>query len=137
MPSSWDVYYVVFLSALLALVIPLSLGAAAAAFTPRREKKSNKKPHALPSPNDHTIGLGQRINTRFFMGANAALLLIAMVLILIPCVATLSLAAGKAETLRGLLSVISIAAIIFLGLFYSSVKGDLSWLSSYRKDDKK
>lgn len=148
MPSGWDVYYVVFLSALLALSLPFGL-----MFVSKMMRRPSKKPIAsMPSTStlredllfektgllrvlreQKSTELGQRVNTRFFMSANAALALIAFGLILIPCAGMLQPDLGKGTVLRGLIVFLSLTGCSFLGLLYSARKGDLNWLTSYNK----
>lgn len=153
-PSGWEFYYVVFLSALVALGIPLVLSAVSIILS-RRAKRDRKEAATIaaqadpfqntsqtlaqiPSsaaPKDADSTLGRRINTRFFLSANASLILIALALVLIPYAGVLTLrpdGQNRALILRGLISVVSIAGFAALGLFYSARKGDLNWLQSYR-----
>ena len=133
MPSGWDVYYLVFLSSALALGIPAALtglsilsrskGRAA----PRSEGESIREFHQ-PKVETETR-LGRRLNTRFFLGADIALLLIASGLLLIPCVSLVH------SDFRGLVGVLSLAVFSTLGLLYAARKGDLDWLKSYKRGD--
>lgn len=134
MPSSWDVYYVVFLSALLALGVPAVL--AVISFLVSSRPGGRPRPQAVRSDapgcaalSSRTL-LGSRINARFFLGVNASLLLIALALALIPCAGTLRPENTDPVFLRSLIAIISLAAFAGLGLLYASRKGDLSWVSS-------
>jgi hypothetical protein len=136
MPSGWDVYYIVFLSALLALGIPLVL-TFVSRIVSRAARKSSPDitgvaSRSLPGAlNDH---LGQRMNARFFLGVNSTLALITLLLILIPCVGVIRNADGDREAaLRSLFAVLSVAGFAGLGLLYCSRKGDLSWIRSFQK----
>ena len=140
MPSGWGVYYVVFLSAILALGIPAILAMIAFVFS--KDERLRKKGYprvdteSQPATNSKQNLLGQRINARFFLAANAALILIALGLILIPCAGTLQSAAGGASretSIWGLAATVTIAGFAALGLLYSGKKGDLSWLYSYHE----
>jgi hypothetical protein len=138
MPSGWDVYYIVFLSALVALGIPLVL-ALVSRFVSRQAggpiaaPAASPLPSSLSSPSSHDR-LGRRINARFFLGINATLALIALLLILIPCVGVIRNADGdKQVALRALFAIVSVAGLAGLGLLYSSRKGDLSWIRSYQE----
>jgi hypothetical protein len=128
MPSGWDAYYVVFLSALLALCIPATLS-----FLSRILSQPTQSPAPLPTVNATPVG--RRVNTRFFLGANVSLLLLALALVLIPCVAAIQSMDEEGGSGLGLitLSIISIAVFCSLGLLYASRKGDLDWLRSYRE----
>jgi hypothetical protein len=142
MPSGWDVYYVVFLSALLALAVPAVLGMISSIFVPSRGVRGGDSRPTPQVPGEdlgaavpavEPTALGRRVNTRFFLGANAALILITLALALIPCVGTLQGTSSHQVLFRGLIALVSIAALAGLGLLYSARKGDLDWLSSHRE----
>jgi NADH:ubiquinone oxidoreductase subunit 3 (subunit A) len=128
MPSGWEVYYVVFLSALLALGIPLSLSALTRLVAPGRRRA---RPPTAPREGGE---LGRRMNSRFFLATNAALVLIALALVLVPAASTLQAGNTRAGLVRGLVAIVSIAGLAALGLLYSARKGDLSWLRTYREE---
>src|SRR5690349_13985198 len=117
MVSSWDSYYVVFLSAVLSLAIPASLAAISIIFFPKHKKRIQKESLSLMGNGNQTI-LGQRINVRFFLAANAALVLITLGLELIPCTTTLQLD-NREGLVKGLISIVSLAGFSVLGLLYS------------------
>jgi NADH:ubiquinone oxidoreductase subunit 3 (subunit A) len=122
MPSGWEVYYVMLLSAVFALCVPLTLRLISLLISFRgRRGEAEKTP-----PKESAIPLGRKINTRFFLGANVALLLLAFGLALIPCVAASRDGAG------GAISVLSLAGLAALGLLYAARKGDLTWLKTFR-----
>ena len=139
MPSGWDDYYVVFLSAVLALLVPLILGLLSVIFSSKRTFKPRSADSAaalsasISKDTRHPMS-HQRINTRFFLAANASLVLITLGLALIPCVGTLKSSTDGMGLLRGLIAIVTIAGFAALGLLYSARKGDLSWLRSYRKE---
>ncbi len=142
MPSGWEVYYIVFLSAALALGIPGVLGMIArlvSRSSSRSEATSRSstliKTHvqlqdALRKNPSH---LGNRMNGRFFLAINAGLVLMALALILIPCVGMLQPGTSATDLLKGVGAIVSVAAFSALGLFYSTKKGDLSCLETVRK----
>jgi len=143
MTSSWDSYYIVFLSAILSLGIPAVLAIISLLLFPRNPLVSKTKwLQQLPDFNgkngkvgfgaNRTV-LGQRINIRFFLAANAALILITLALALIPCATTLK-SENQAGLVKGLISIVTIAGFAVLGLLYSVRKGDMGWLSSYQKN---
>ena len=137
MPNGWDVYYIVFLSAGLALSIPLCLGVLSLFIAPRgREKiKSQPEPTAAIAPlTESPTTLGRKMNPRFFLGLNAAFLLIVLALALVPCVGVLQKGTSRGDWLRGLINIIVIALCMGLGLFYAARKGDLSWLRSFKPE---
>ena len=132
MPSSWDSYYVVFLSAILSLAIPGSLALISFLFFKKKKKRSPLLLETVGTQPNRTI-LGQRINVRFFIAANAALILIALAIALIPCAITLQ-TENQEDLLKGLVSIVSLAGFTVLGLLYSVRKGDMGWLSSYHSE---
>ncbi|MGZ3689703.1 MAG: hypothetical protein ACXWPM_02450 [Bdellovibrionota bacterium] len=131
MASGWDVYYVVFLSAVLSLVIPIALSAFSKIFSKGHAARKVPGPSMPKKSLDHA-DLGERVNVRYFMAANAAMVLIALVLILLPCISTIQ-SGDHPALIRGILAVVSIAGFAALGLLYSVRKGDLGWLESYQK----
>jgi NADH:ubiquinone oxidoreductase subunit 3 (subunit A) len=134
MPSSWDVYYVVFLSALLALGVPALLGLFSYLVSAERGKSPEAASEKKPIKNAATAELLRRkINARFFLGVNAALILMAIALILIPCTGMLQQATDRETFLKCLIAIVSLASFCGLGLLYSSRKGDLSWVQSFQK----
>jgi len=128
MANSWDSYYVVFLSAILSLGIPMSL-AVLSFLLFRRSRPNVPKPVEVSKFSSHRSILGERINIRFFLASNAALVLIALALELIPCVVTLH-SENREGLLKGLIAIITIAGFALLGLLYAVRKGDMGWLST-------
>ena len=127
-PSGWEIYYVVVLSAMLALGIPAALATLSFLFS----RSHKKRPKSRTNEELGEIsGLGNRINARFFMAANAALILVAMALVLVPLVGSVQ---PRGTALRSLLAVVSISSLAALGLLFALRKGDLSWLTTYQKD---
>ena len=132
MPTGWDVYYIIFISALLGLGIPAFLKAATLLLSLKVSPKdqANKIELAtLPVPPENSH-LGRRINIRFFLGINASFILIAMGLVILPCIGTIHSNSGNAS--RGLIGIVSLAAFTALGLFYASRKGDLTWMRVFQ-----
>ncbi len=144
MSNTWNSYYVLFLSAIMALGIPISLAILSSLLGMLKgsETKTKAKATFLGSPGggQKSTGAGpdltspqpsfnQKINVRFFMAANAALILITLGLALIPCVTTIQ--TEKSEDLaRGLLAIVTLAGFASLGLTYSVRKGNMDWLTS-------
>jgi NADH:ubiquinone oxidoreductase subunit 3 (subunit A) len=136
MPSGWDVYYIVFLSALLALGIPAALAVVSYIVSPQIK---GRKQRALKDFNTvladateiNKTALGQKMNARFFLAVNAALILITLMLALIPCVGMLQPGTDHEGLLHGLIAIVSIALFAALGLLYSARKSDLGWLKSF------
>ena len=82
MPSGWDVYYVLFLAAALAVGLTLVVGIGISlVFSRKASPKFDIKPL-------NSQKFGARINTRFFMAVNTAMVLLGLGMILIPCVST-------------------------------------------------
>lgn len=133
MPSSWNVYYVFFQSAVLALAIPAVLALISRMISPVAAKKRLRREVLDEVSDRNETLLGQRINARFFLGVNAALVLIALMLILIPFAGQLHGSMEPESTFRVLVAIVSIAGFAILGLLYSIRKSDLSWLTRYQK----
>jgi NADH:ubiquinone oxidoreductase subunit 3 (subunit A) len=131
MASSWDSYYVVFLSAILSLSIPALLAVVSFIFFPKY-KRVQKKPLPFDASIQNRTILGQRVNVRFFVAANASLVLMTLALELIPCATTLQ-EDNSEGLLKGLIAIISLASFSILGLLYAIRKGDMGWLSSFQK----
>jgi NADH:ubiquinone oxidoreductase subunit 3 (subunit A) len=127
MNSTWESYYVLFLSSIMALGIPITLVLMSylLGFSGRREKASVP----LLDSAGASIGFNQKINVRFFLAANAALILISLGIELIPCVTTIR-CENPADVAKGLLAVTSLCAFASLGLTYSIRKGNMDWLTS-------
>ena len=143
MPSGWEIYYIVFLSAFVALGIPTFLALISYLISP--QVKGRKKQSSQDEPNialansrepNHTE-IGRKMNVRFFLAANAALILIALMLALVPCVGVLQPGSNHESLFRGLVAIVSISGFAVLGLLYSARKNDLSWLKSFQQDEGK
>jgi NADH:ubiquinone oxidoreductase subunit 3 (subunit A) len=94
--------------------------------TPARKTEKTKAPSGRSM-------LDSRINARFFLGVNAALVLITISLGLIPVAGMLRPDSGAGTFMHALIAIISLALFSCLGLFYSSRKGDLSWIKSFQE----
>lgn len=125
MPSGWGTYYLVVLSAVFALGIPIALRAISSLFS---SKGGGRKEETL-AHSDTT--LGKSINTRFFLGANIALALISFTLLLIPVMSALGAGA------LGIIAVLTLGTFISVALLYSARKGDLSWLETFRAESRR
>lgn len=139
MPSGWSVYYVVFLSALLALGIPAVLGLASRIVSVRRGQGRAGPPNSRggnAQPSEET-GVERirtrRVNTRYFLAANAALMLLVLGFLMVPSVVVLGSGRGTEPVLKGLVTILSVTGFSALGLLYSARKGDLSWLRSFQR----
>lgn len=142
MPSGWDVYYIVFLSAFLALGIPAALAVVSYLIS---SQIKGRKQRTLTDFNTvlsdatqaNVTALGQKMNARFFLAANAALILITLMLALIPCVGMLQPGTDHEGLLRGLIAIVTIAGFAALGLLYSARKSDLGWLKSFNRGNER
>lgn len=139
MPSGWDVYYVVFLSALLALGLPLVLRMISffMARVSRRPAEVQLEEPQRAAVADGAIPPGLRVNTRFFLGSNAALVLFTMMLALVPCVVVVKGGGVGVVVSRAVMGVVFLSSLASAGLIYAARKGDLNWLRSYRTPDSK
>jgi NADH:ubiquinone oxidoreductase subunit 3 (subunit A) len=132
-PSGWSVYYIVFVAGALSLAVPVLMtlfsfivsGSSRRGFKPRTPGQRPSK----PSDDENPTAAGKRTNPRAFGGLNAALALIAMALLLLPCTITLS-----ANPILGLLCVLALSVMAVLALLYGIRKKDLDWLSSYKPE---
>lgn len=139
MASGWDVYYIVFLSGVLALGFPLCLAGISFLVSPRARGAARARREGR---RDSLKGLSvkRRVNTRFFLAVNVSIILLALSFFLIPCAGVLKSleASGDREVLvRALVAIFTIAGFLSLALFYSARKGDLGWLNTYRGPEKK
>ena len=131
MASSWDSYYVVFLSAILSLSIPALLALISFIFF-SKHKRAQKRALAPDASSKNRTILGQRVNVRFFLAANASLVLLALALEIVPCAITLH-ELNQEGLFKGLTAILSLAIFSMLGLLYAIRKGDMGWLSSFQK----
>lgn len=74
-----------------------------------------------------------RLNTRFFLALNIALVLISLATLLIPCVQALREAQVRSEKWGGVLATLSVTFFLLLGLLYAVRKGYLDWISDAKK----
>lgn len=137
MANLWDSYYIVFLGALISLGIPLLLYLTSLVFSPKShlETRSPAMQSQYHLPVNNRVFLGKRVNVRFFIGANAAMILLALLIMLIPCVTSLE-SPSDVGLRAGLIGICTIAGFAVLGLFYSVRKGDMSWYTTFNQDEK-
>jgi hypothetical protein len=122
-PSGWNVYHIVVLASAFALLMPLLLWIASRVLS--RRPKSPSAPPAHPIPliqSENPARIGHKSNPRIFQALNAALILIMLALLMIPCAVTLS------DSKHGLICIISLSCLAALALFYGVRKRDLDWL---------
>lgn len=122
-PSGWNVYYIVVLAGLLALLIPVVLLAISRALS-GKPTPAAKGPALVRSENPAAVG--RKTNARIFQTLNAASILILIALLMIPCAVTL-------PKTFGLICILSLSLVAGLALLYGVRKNDLDWLRSYRE----
>ena len=132
MTTGWEVYYLVFLTGIISLVLPLALGVFSFILTFKGKTKSGKAKVERPVK----IYRDEKINTRFFLMINVASVLIALSLILIPIsgVFQVGFADGSEDKRLWVLAVVSVAGFLALGLFYAARKGDLGWIRDHKSN---
>ncbi|MEK7692010.1 MAG: hypothetical protein AAB425_13430 [Bdellovibrionota bacterium] len=114
-----------FLGALMALVVPVSLGLLS--------RLVSGKPDATTRQLHQNDSKAQprRINVRYFLAVNAALVFLAVFFIAVPPVINVIKSESREELVRSVIAVVSVALFSGLGLFYGSRKGDLSRVRAY------
>jgi len=134
MTSGWEVYYCLCLSAALALLIPagLYICSLVVSFPKKYADKRQYFENQLDPPPAEAV-LDKKMNSRFFVGMNIILILVALVLLAIPGASVLRAEAAAGGGPGTLIIIISVSLLTALGLFYSSRKGDLDWMTSYLK----
>ena len=123
MASGWNVYYIVVLAGLLALLVPVALWVISRTLSPRTVAPS--VPVSLIQ-SENPAAVGRKSNPRLFQALNASLVLILLALLMIPCAVTLP---GN----FGLVCILSFSVIAGLALLYGVRKQDLDWLKTYRE----
>jgi hypothetical protein len=130
-PSGWSVYYIVLVAGALSLVVPMVMGLFS--FIATGQWPSFKPSVRRNQVNDESpAAAGKRTNPRVFGGLNAALALLGMALLLMPCAITLS-----SNPVLGLICVLVLASMATLALLYGIRKKDLDWLMSFKKEIEK
>ncbi len=137
MPSGWEIYYVILLSSALALGLPIILMIFSFVILPekrkfRRDQVPEKKIQEQPLVRSV---LGRRINVRFYLSANAALVLVSLTLGFVPCVGAIQKESERMDVLAAIASLCSLGIFSGVGLLYAVRKGDLSWLRSYHRHE--
>jgi NADH:ubiquinone oxidoreductase subunit 3 (subunit A) len=140
MTSGWDVYYVVFLSALLALMFPGFLGLVSRLAGARQARRDESSGESLASraPRESRTdlpSLGRRVNTRFFLGANVALALLTLAFVLVPCVGAIQEDPANGASVAAASGIAFVAVLAGVALLYAARKGDLDWLRTHRGKD--
>lgn len=123
-PSGWSVYYIVGLAGALAFLMPMGLWVISRTLS-RPQKHQLSKPLVL---SDNPAEMGRKSNPRFFQALSAAIILIALALLMIPC----AVAVGGQNL--GLICIFSLSGIAGLALLYGVRKRDLDWLRSFNSD---
>jgi NADH:ubiquinone oxidoreductase subunit 3 (subunit A) len=128
-PSGWNVYYIVFLSGALSLAVPAVLAVFSYFASSKTQSPSSQEasPRVEISFEENPTASSKRTNPRAFVALNAALSLITLSLLILPCVVNL-----RSNALLGLVCILSVCVMASLGLLYGIRKKDLDWLMSYR-----
>jgi NADH:ubiquinone oxidoreductase subunit 3 (subunit A) len=127
-PSGWNVYYIVFLSGALSLAVPAVLALFSFFASSKKETRLQDTTAKTEIPFDENpTAASKRTNPRAFVALNSALSLIALSLLMLPCVVNL-----QSNALLGLVCILSVCLMASLGLLYGIRKKDLDWLMSHR-----
>ena len=122
-PSGWNVYYIVVLAGVLALLIPLLLFGISRALS----KKSSARPRTVELvESQNPAQIDRKTNPRIFQALNASLVLILLALLMIPCAVTL-------PKTFGLICILSLSLLAGLSLLYGVRKRDLDWLRTFKE----
>jgi len=127
LPSGWNFYYIIVLAGGLALLIPLALFAISRTLSPKPASPVAPAPQTPLIRSDNPAEIGRKSNPRFFQATNAAMLLVVLALLMVPCAVSLPEGAS-------LVLILTFSALAGLGLFYGVRKQDLDWLKSFRGD---
>jgi NADH:ubiquinone oxidoreductase subunit 3 (subunit A) len=137
MNGIWSAYSVVFVSAATALMAPLFLSALARAFS-YRYRVSLKRP-GIPGDLISTREMesreqirGQRLNTRYFLAMNIAVVLSGALFIIIPVAAAYRDINEPVFRARAAAVLLSTLGLVAVSAVYASKKGDLEWLTTFR-----
>ena len=133
MSSRWDQYFLIVLSALVAVIFPLLLSFMSRLFSSRMKPGIIDRSSLFP-PRTTQPKL-KKINLRFFTSVSLASVFLSLTLLLVPCVVTVRTLIEHGESKeagRVLLSIISVSGLLLLGVFYSVSKGDLNWIRTIR-----
>jgi NADH:ubiquinone oxidoreductase subunit 3 (subunit A) len=132
-PSGWNVYYIVFLSGALSLAVPAVLALFSYFASSKKETPAAQEvsPRVEIPFDENPTAASKRTNPRAFVALNAALSLITLSLLILPCVVNL-----QANALLGLVCILSVCVMASLGLLYGIRKKDLDWLMSCRTPTK-
>lgn len=138
--NGWATYSSIFLAAGVALLLPLGLAAVSviARWRPNKNLRSEvntskvgHREHAIDL-RESKVSAAQRMNTRYFLGVNVAMLVSIGLLVLIPLMSfSREREVGAVEILFGALSILACLTWSGLGLAYATQKGDLDWLRSF------
>jgi len=134
-PSGWSVYYIVIVAGALSLAVPVLMALfsfVASGLRPSFKPRAGLSPTSPQSEAENPTAAGKRTNPRAFGALNAALALLGMALLLLPCTITLS-----SNPILGLVCVLAVSLMATLALLYGIRKRDLDWLSSYKREARK
>jgi NADH:ubiquinone oxidoreductase subunit 3 (subunit A) len=134
MATGWDAYYVILLAGFTAILLPFVLNGLSIVLRPINRSPSAEV--AVEKARPEILADRQRVNTRFFIAINGAILLISLSVLLIPITAVIQNFIKEENFFllsRGIVSLVVVSGFLGLALFYAFRKGDLSWLKSFRK----
>ena len=135
--SGWNIYYVVLMAGLFALLLPLLSNTVNLLLRLSRKRFdksiSQNSSHSKSDLRDQESHL-YKTKSRYFLGITVATVLLTLSLMLIPYAKIFreQLVQGDETSINFLIyGILSIAGFLILGIFYANRKGDLSWLKSY------
>lgn len=136
--NSWGAYSVIFVAAGAAMLLPLGLEAVSALVRQgRSEKGKNSLKPSAHGEEPKAQAVTERMNTRYFLGINIAMLVSFGLLVLIPLMSfSREKAANRSDLFFGVLGILATLFWAGLGLAYAVRKGDLDWLRHFSKEDK-
>ncbi|MGK5089841.1 hypothetical protein WDW86_20000 [Bdellovibrionota bacterium FG-2] len=98
----------------------------------RRAQNAKKNNQARPVVRSL---LGRRINVRFYLSANAALIFVTLSFGFVPCVGAIQKESERMDVVAAIVSLCCLGVFSGVGLLYAIRKGDLSWLRSYHRHE--
>jgi len=139
MAEGWNSYYFILLAGFLALGFPLTfgfLGWISSSFRFSRPISNRKRPEGLPTAVSANKIENQdgRFHSRYFLALNSSVILLVLALVLIPCVAAFRELLLEDGGYLVEIVIASTGLILLVSLIYSSRKGDLGWVWSYRNE---
>lgn len=147
-PSGWNIYWILFFSAALTLLLPL-LVSALSRFFRRRENQLAQietNEHSLHTHNEKLMAviqkqrdqeaetfIGRKILIRSLTSVTVALFFFSLVLLLGPLVGLLQPEAGASIVIRTFFCILSVSLLGLVAVVYATRKGN-TWWSNSRKE---